>query len=381
MKQKALQTSFFTPLNSNDCTYKSPNLIMSSYDLSLTEHRIITLGCKKIKPIYVEKRMSPNDLNNAFQAMKFSDIEISVSEYKQEFNIKGNNIYDTLQKYCNKLYERSINYLDETNVFTKKRWVSTCKFNRDNGLIKITFNVDMIPDLLVLKRYIPLNSSLLRDKTKSKYAYRNYEILKSNLYKKTWTIPLEEYKFLLKITDKYKTYGELNRKVIAPSIKYINEYTDIEVKFTPIKAGNSYKFLRFEIKSNSRTNSDIVGEDIEQTMPSAFNEISRALEDLRINLTSTDAEKLIDTAIEVTQTNNIDVNVVDYIVEKIELLKNYLVCNKVDNTIGYLLSAIKNNWKIKSKEQSNKSRKNGFNNFEGREYDYSDLEKQLLGRG
>ena len=112
---------------------------MSSYDLSLTEHRIITLGCKKIKPIYVEKRMSPNDLNNAFQAMKFSDIEISVSEYKQEFNIKGNNIYDTLQKYCNKLYERSINYLDETNVFTKKRWVSTCKFNRDNGLIKITF--------------------------------------------------------------------------------------------------------------------------------------------------------------------------------------------------------------------------------------------------
>ena len=225
---------------------------MSSYDLSLTEYRIITLGCKKIKPIYVEKRMSPNDLNNAFQAMKFSDIEISVSEYKQEFNIKGNNIYDTLQKYCNKLYERSINYLDETNVFTKKRWVSTCKFNRDNGLIKITFNVDMIPDLLVLKRYIPLNSSLLRDKTKSKYAYRNYEILKSNLYKKTWTIPLEEYKFLLKITDKYKTYGELNRKVIAPSIKYINEYTDIEVKFTPIKAGNSYKFLRFEIKTVGR---------------------------------------------------------------------------------------------------------------------------------
>ena len=381
MKQKALQTSFFTPLNSNDCTYKSPNLIMSSYDLSLTEHRIITLGCKKIKPIYVEKRMSPNDLNNAFQAMKFSDIEISVSEYKQEFNIKGNNIYDTLQKYCNKLYERSINYLDETNVFTRKRWVSTCKFNRDNGLIKITFNVDMIPDLLVLKRYIPLNSSLLRDKTKSKYAYRNYEILKSNLYKKTWTIPLEEYKFLLKITDKYKTYGELNRKVIAPSIKYINEYTDIEVKFTPIKAGNSYKFLRFEIKSNSRTNSDIVGEDIQKTMPSAFNEISRALVELNIELTSVDAEKLIDNAIEVTQTNNIDVNVVDYIVEKIELLKNYLVCNKVDNTIGYLLSAIKNNWKIKSKEQSNKSRKNGFNNFEGREYDYSDLEKKLLGRG
>ena len=49
--------------------------------------------------------------------------------------------------------------------------------------------------------------------------------------------------------------------------------------------------------------------------------------------------------------------------------------------MGYLLSAIKNNWKINSKEQSKEPRKNGFNNFEGREYDYSDLEKQLLGRG
>lgn len=381
LEQRALQTSFFTPLNVSDCTYKSPNLIMSSYDLSLTEHRIITLGCKKIKPIYVEKRMSPKDLDNAFQVMKFSNIEISVSEYKDEFNIKSNNVYDTLQKYCNKLYERSINYIDDYNVLTKKRWVSTCVYDRNSGLIKITFNVDMLPDLLVLKRYIPLNSSLLRDKTKSKYAYRNYEILKSNLYKKTWIIPIEEYKFLLKITDKYKTYGELNRKVIAPSIKYINEYTDINVKFSPIKAGNGYKFLKFEIKANSRTNLVIVEEGVEKTMPSAFNEISKALESLNIELTSTDAETLIDNAIEITQTNNIDVNVVDYILEKIELLKKYLICNKVDNTIGYLLSAIKNNWKINSKEQSKEPRKNGFNNFEGREYDYSDLEKQLLSRG
>lgn len=381
MEQKALQTSFFTPLNASDCTYKSPNLIMSSYDLSLTEHRIITLGCKKIKPIYVEKRMSPKDLDNAFQVMKFSNIEISVSEYKDEFNIKGNNVYDTLQKYCDKLYERSINYIDESNVLTKKRWVSTCIFDRNNGLIKITFNADMLPDLLVLKRYIPLNSSLLRDKTKSKYAYRNYEIFKSNLYKKTWVVPIEEYKFLLKITDKYKTYGELNRKVIAPSIKYINEYTDIKVKFTPIKAGNGYKFLKFEIKSNSRTNLVIVEEGIEESMPSAFNEISKALENLKIELTSTDAETLIDTAIEVTQANNIDINVVDYILEKVNLLKNYLICNKVDNTMGYLLSAIKNDWKVKSKEQSKEPRNNGFNNFEGRQYDYNDLERQLLGRG
>ena len=164
MEQKTLQTSFFTPLNATDCTYKSPNLIMSSYDLSLTEHRIITLGCKKIKPIYVEKRMSPKDLDNALQAIKFKDIEISVSEYKEAFNIKGNNIYDTLEKHCNMLYERSINYFDEANVLSKKRWISGCHFDRPNGLIKLTFNVEMIPDLLVLRRFVPLSNTLLEDK-------------------------------------------------------------------------------------------------------------------------------------------------------------------------------------------------------------------------
>ena len=90
---------------------------------------------------------------------------------------------------------------------------------------------------------------------------------------------------------------------------------------------------------------------------------------------------MIDNAIEVTQTNNINVNVVDYILNKIEILKDYLICNKVDNIMGYLLSAIKNNLKVNSKEQSNKLRTNGFNNFEGRNYDYEELEKQLLGRG
>lgn len=381
MENKAIQTSFFAPLNVSECTYKSPNLIMSSYDLSLTEHRIITLGCKKIKPIYVEKRMSPKDLENVLQAMKFQDIEISVSEYKQEFGIKGNNIYDTLENYCNKLYERSINYFDETNVLSKKRWISGCKFDRTNGLIKLTFNIEMIPDLLVLKRFIPLCNVLLKDKTKSRFPYRNYEILKSNLYKGTWQVSIEEYKFLLKITDKYKKYDAFYNKVIKPSIDYINENSDIKVKFTPIRSGRSYKFLKFEIKPNSRTNFVGFKEDVQKTMPSAFNEISRALAELNIELTSTDAEILIDNAIEVTQTNNINVNVVDYILEKIQILKDYLICNKVDNTMGYLLSAIKNNWKINPKEKSNKPRVNGFNNFEGRKYDYEDLEKKLLGRG
>ena len=100
------QLSMFKPLNNIDCTYKSHNLIMSSYELSLTEQRIITLACKKIKPIYIEKRITPKSLKKISGALEFSEIEISVSEFRKEFNLKGNNIYDALEKYANTLYER-----------------------------------------------------------------------------------------------------------------------------------------------------------------------------------------------------------------------------------------------------------------------------------
>ena len=67
------------------------------------KQRIITLGCKKIKPLYIENKMTPNDLKKLATALEFSNIEISVSEYKKEFNVNTNNIYDSLEKYSNKL--------------------------------------------------------------------------------------------------------------------------------------------------------------------------------------------------------------------------------------------------------------------------------------
>jgi len=51
---------------------------------------------------------------------------------------------------------------------------------------------------------------------------------------------------------------------------------------------------------------------------------------------------------------------------------------KIRNKVGALLTAIKDDWKP-SKSESNYVSVPGFNNFEGREYDYDSLEKKLLG--
>ncbi len=50
---------------------------------------------------------------------------------------------------------------------------------------------------------------------------------------------------------------------------------------------------------------------------------------------------------------------------------------KVNNKVGALISAIKNDWKESSGIDNSKNPKEA--NFTQREYDYDDLEKKLLG--
>lgn len=370
------------PLNNSSYTYKSSNLIMSSYELSVTQQRIIMLGCKKIQPIYIENRLAPNDLTKVLGAMKFSLIEISVSEYKKEYNIKGNNIYDYIEKETNDLYEAGFYYFDKNNKLCKRRWVSSCDFDRENGKIYLTFNIDIILDLLVLKgNFVALLFDLSQD-IRSRYTFRIYEILKSIVYLGDWTVSIEEFKFLLAITDKYGDFANLNKKVIKPNIKLINDFSDIMIsEYETIRSGRNIKWLKFKVRKKYSTKS-VPNNDFKNSIPSAFNEVSNALRKYKIELTSKDAQTLFNLAIEITKERYKDTNPVKFIMEKIKILDNYVQSKDSYNPIGFLISAMENEFKQQIIPKQPKE--NSFNNFEPRAI-YNDelamdkLERRLLG--
>ena len=137
-------------LNNTKYTYKSSKLIETSYELSVTQQRIISLACKKMQPIYIEERITPNDLKYILGAMKFRLITISVSEFRKEYNIKGKNIYQYLEDETNGLYEKGFFYFDTDEKLKKRRWVSSCDFDRKNGEIYLTFNIDILLDLSLI---------------------------------------------------------------------------------------------------------------------------------------------------------------------------------------------------------------------------------------
>lgn len=369
------------PLNNTNYTYKSPSLISSSYELSFTQQRIISLGCKKIQPIYIEKRLSPNDLKKVLGAMQFSLIEISVSEYKKEYNIAGNNIYDYLEKEVDDLYEKGFFYFDEHNKLCKRRWVSSINFDRENGCIPITFNIDIILDLLIFKgKFVALFFDMSQD-IRSKYAFRIYEILKSKAYLGKYKVSVEEFKFMLAITDKYDDFANLNKKVIKPNITVINKYSDIEVELSLIRSGRNVKWLEFNIKKKSNT-TFVPDNDFKNKIPSAFKEVSESLNKYNVELTSAEAEILFDLAIQVTKEKYPELNPVKYIVDKVKVLDTYVKNNDVESPIGFLISAMKREFKNSSIPKQSKQTK--FNNFEARE-EYSNeeymesVEHRLLG--
>ncbi|MDM0661771.1 helix-turn-helix domain-containing protein [Clostridium perfringens] len=81
--------------------------------------------------------------------------------------------------------------------------------------------------------------------------------------------------------------------------------------------------------------------------------------------------KEISSVIKFCEENKVHVDVVE---EKLKILKSM---KKVNNKVGALISAIKNDWKESSGIDNSKNPKEA--NFTQREYDYDDLEKGLLG--
>lgn len=378
MSEQYSQMSMFKKLNNTNYTYKSSQLIESSYELSLTEQRLVSLACKMIQPIYIEKRVKPSDLENILGAMKFSKIKISVNEFRKEYNIKANNIYEIIAEASADLYERNIRYYDENGKLTDKRWVSTSVYDEKNKCVNLTFNPDMILDLLVFKgKYVALFFDMSQN-IRSKYAFRLYEILKNYAYLGKYKVSIDELKFMLAIDGAYSSFAEFNRNVIKPNIEAINTYSDINVECKPLRSGRNITSLEFYL-SNKVNKTFSPDNNFKDKIPNSYNEISKQLEKHDVSLSSSDAEMLFNSAIEFTTANKKDTDATSYILEKICVLDEYVKTKDVENPIGFLKWAIETNFEINN--QSIK-KKNNFKNFTGRDYSdeyWNDLEGQLLG--
>lgn len=206
------------------------------YDLSLAEQKVL---------IYIISKIMADDND-------FKHITFRINDYIQVAGIKhrGGSSYeyikDSIQRIRNKSWWIKDGNGKKETLFS---WIDTATVKENTGEVDIVLSESLRPYLLDIKgnftKYNLVNILVLH----SKYSVRLYEIFKSYLWLNKWEVSVEEFKKILNIKG-YSDYTELKRKIILPSTKEINKYTDLDIEFKAIKKGKKTDTLIFYIKES-----------------------------------------------------------------------------------------------------------------------------------
>ena len=367
----------FDYMDNEKYIYKSNNLVESSYSLSLNAQRLIYMGAKKLKPIFIKSDIKPSQLNSFLATKTFGDLKIYVTEFKNEFNIKGNYLYDTFVDVAKELWNSKIQYMSNDGKIIEKRWVITCEYDPKNCCISLTFHPDLILDLLVFKnKYNKIQHNATKA-LKNSDQIRTYELLKRYVKRGVRRFELEDYRYKLAYDDDiYPEYSKLKQRKIKPTIKAINENTDIEIyDFKEIRYGRKVGAIEFYIRDNKEAqleeNEELIDDSIDPSHVENVNGI------VGRNLSAGMVSKITNISLNSIKDNHVDMTVYEYIEDKVKAVKNYARSNTIRNYMSVFLAALRENWDSEIITIQNQLWSGEQRNYSDEYMD--DLERKLLG--
>lgn len=276
--------------------------------------------------------------------------ELNIADFKKEFGLEyEQNAYKKIRNATLKLSDKSIEILDEQNRFVKFCLFQTVRWNEKSKKVEVELG-SYIKKLLVNEKY--KSSTFYRIKytlpMDSQYSKRLYimfnEWLKTGIRYDSVDILRDK----LQVPKSYK-YNMFKQRVLDISLREINESTDIYVTYTetkqPVRGGQKVVGLTFQIKKK-----ECVTDRIEQD---GAQMITDYLKSKNVNcITQVQAVIIYRTAQKGKLTDRQIKNRINIVIEK----------NNVKSMIAYLIFA------MSDKFDTPKDVRNGFNNFEQRNY-------------
>lgn len=240
-KIRLLQAREYIVAKSNEVVQKS------RYELSVQEQKTIAYICSMIKPI--------SAIDRANKVPFILEYEFNIRDYCHICGIdydNGNN-YREIKSTLKGLRDKSFWLMLEEGTETTISWLSKVWCNKGTGKVQVRLDEDMTPYLFDLQeKFISYGLQTVLA-MKSQYSIRLYELLKSYAYHSSKTFEIDEMKRLLMVENNksYKNFFDFNKRVLEPAQKEINEYTDINISYRPIKKGNKVARLEFRMKEKT----------------------------------------------------------------------------------------------------------------------------------
>ena len=225
----------------NELVVKDNALINASYNLEVTEQRLILLAIINAR--------------NTGQGIKSdSKLEIHASDYASRFDVSNSGAYKALKEAVNNLFDRQFSFKepDKKGILgvVRSRWVSRIKYIDATATLEITFAPDVVPLITRLEQHFTSYQLKQVSQLTSKYAIRLYELLIA--WREVGKVPqieLSEFRNKLGVGDnEYTAMNNFKSRVLEPSIKQINEHTDIIVTYEQHKKGRIISGFSFKFK-------------------------------------------------------------------------------------------------------------------------------------
>lgn len=217
----------------NNLVVKSNTLIQNTrFNLSVQEQKII---------LYLISKIEPTD--EMFKEYEF-DLKHLCDICGIEYNGKN---YQNFKNSIKCLADSSFWLIAENGGEVLCRWIEKAYISKNNTSIRIRLDNDLMPYLLTLKSNFTMYELENTLQMQSKYSIRLYELLKSYAYLGKYVVSVEELKKLLN-SAKYELYRDFRINVIDKAIKEINEYTDIDITYNPIRTSRTITDIEFIIK-------------------------------------------------------------------------------------------------------------------------------------
>ena len=230
----------------NGLVVKDNALINASYNLELTEQRLIMLAI-----------INARELGQGITAD--SKLEIHASDYAKLFNVSADASYKALKEAVNNLFNRQFSYTAEYKKtgkvgIVRSRWVSRIFYVDDLALLEITFAPDVVPLITRLEEHFTKYEAKQVAHLTSKYATRLYELLIA--WREVGKTPIFELQQLRKNLgvedDEYQRMHHFKSRVLETAITQINEHTDIKATYDQHKQGRTITGFSFKFKQKQQ---------------------------------------------------------------------------------------------------------------------------------
>lgn len=217
------------------------NVRRRKYELTALEQKILGFIISLIKP--------PKNAAEEPQYRYSFDVRLFCKVCGIDYD-NGKN-YANVKAALQKLSDNSF-WIEEGDDEVLLRWIDSTRITKKSGKVSIRFSDEIAPYLFDLQERFTQYELYQTLALKGAYSIALYELWKSHSFKDKITVSIDDLKIYLSITDKYKEYKALRRKVIEPAVEEVNKYTDLNVKWEPYKQGRSYVAITFYIEKKKQ---------------------------------------------------------------------------------------------------------------------------------